>query len=86
MVEKRLYRNNIKAKVTKIKKILIVSRPRLNKLIAIKLAGQPERLAQVQVNLDMTDSVGPGKLVRHMQNLSYTYDTYLICMGQVLAV
>ena len=29
----------------------------------------------------MTDSMGPGKLVRHMQNLSYSYDTYLICMG-----
>ena len=29
----------------------------------------------------MTDSMGPGKLVRHMQNLSYTYDIYLICMG-----
>ena len=27
---------------------------------------------QVQVNLDMTDSMGPGKLVRHMQNPSYT--------------
>ena len=25
--------------------------------------------------------MGPGKLVRHMQNLSYTYDTYLICIG-----
>ena len=36
----------------------------------------------IQVNLDMTDSMGPGKLVRHMQNPSYTYDTYLICMGQ----
>ena len=35
----------------------------------------------VQVNLDMTDSMGPGKLVRHMQNPSYTYDEYLICMG-----
>ena len=35
----------------------------------------------VQVNLDMTDSMGPGKLVGHMQNPSYTYDTYLICMG-----
>ena len=35
----------------------------------------------IQVNLDMTDSVGPGKLVRHMQNLSYTYDKYLICIG-----
>ena len=33
------------------------------------------------MNLDMTDSTGPGKLVRHMQNPSYTYDTYLICMG-----
>ena len=29
----------------------------------------------------MTDSMGPGKLVRHMQNLSYTYDKYLICIG-----
>ena len=35
----------------------------------------------IQVNLDMTDSMGPGKLVRHMQNLSYTYDKYLICIG-----
>ena len=34
----------------------------------------------VQVNLDMTDSMGPGKLVRHMQNPSYTYDEYLICI------
>ena len=23
----------------------------------------------IQANLDMTDSMGPGKLVRHMQNL-----------------
>ena len=23
----------------------------------------------------------PGKLVRHMQNLLYTYDAYLICIG-----
>ena len=29
----------------------------------------------------MTDSMGPRKLVRHMQNLSYTYDEYLICIG-----
>ena len=35
----------------------------------------------VQVNLDMTDSMGPGKLARHMQNLSYTYDEYLIFIG-----
>ena len=35
----------------------------------------------VQVNLDMTDSMGPGKLVRHMQNPSYTYDEYLISIG-----
>ena len=34
----------------------------------------------VQVNLDTTDSLGPGKLVRHMQNPSYTYDEYLICI------
>ena len=31
----------------------------------------------IQVNLDMTDSMGPGKLVRHMQNLSHTYDEYI---------
>ena len=35
----------------------------------------------LQVNLDMTDSMGPGKLVRHMQYPSYTYDEYLICIG-----
>ena len=35
----------------------------------------------IQANLDITDSMGPGKLVRHMQNTSYTYDTYLICIG-----
>ena len=35
----------------------------------------------IQVYLDMTDSMGPGKLVRHMQNLSYTYDEYLVCVG-----
>ena len=28
----------------------------------------------------MTDSMGPGKLVRHMQNPTYTYDEYLICI------
>ena len=33
------------------------------------------------MNLDMADSMGPGKLVRHMQNLSYIYDTYWIYMG-----
>ena len=38
-------------------------------------------ICEVQANLDMTDSMGPGKLVRHMQNLSYTYDKYLICIG-----
>ena len=36
---------------------------------------------ELQANFDMTDSMGPGNLVRHMQNLSYTYDTYLIYMG-----
>ena len=35
----------------------------------------------IQVNLDMTDSMGQGKLIRHMQNPSYTYDEYLICIG-----
>ena len=29
----------------------------------------------------MTDPMGPGKLVRHMQNPSYTYDEYLIFIG-----
>ena len=29
----------------------------------------------------MTDSMRPGKLVRHMQNPSYIYDEYLICIG-----
>ena len=33
------------------------------------------------MNLDVTDSMRPGKFVRHMHNQSYTYDTYLICMG-----
>ena len=43
---------------------------------------QPHRNHKmVQVNLDMTDSMGTGKLVRHMENPSYTYDKYLICMG-----
>ena len=37
-------------------------------------------LRYIQVNLDLTDSMGPGKLVRHMQNPSYTYDEYLICI------
>ena len=40
----------------------------------------PSAAVAVQVNLDMTDSMGPGKLVRHMQNPSYTYDEYLICI------
>ena len=30
----------------------------------------------VQANLDMADSMDPGKLGRHMQNPSYTYDAY----------
>ena len=38
-------------------------------------------VCDIQVNLDMTDSMGPGKLGRHMQNPSYTYDEYLICIG-----
>ena len=40
-----------------------------------------QTVSEIQVNLDMTDSMGPGELVRHMQNLSYTYDEYLICIG-----
>ena len=38
-------------------------------------------LLVIQVNLDMTDSMGPGKLVRHMQNTLYTCDEYLMCIG-----
>ena len=30
----------------------------------------------------MTDSMELGKSVLHMQNPSYTYDEYLICIGQ----
>ena len=41
----------------------------------------PSREEIVQLTLDMTDSMGPGKLVRHMQNPSYAYDEYLICIG-----
>ena len=40
----------------------------------------------IQVNLDMTDSMGPGKLVCHMQSPSYTYDEYLISMGLGLSI
>ena len=38
------------------------------------------RVVGIQVNLDMMDSMGPGKLVRHMQNPSYAYGKYLICI------
>ena len=41
----------------------------------------------LQVNLDISDSMGPGKLVRHMQNLSYTYDKYLILvLGRLIEI
>ena len=40
----------------------------------------------IQVNLDMTGSMGPGKLVRHMQNPPYTYGEYLICIGLGLSI
>ena len=53
----------------------IVSKLSVSYQIVLRLS------CHIQANLDMTDSMGPGKLVRHMQNLSYTYDTYLICMG-----
>ena len=43
-------------------------------------------LLLLQVNLDRTDSMGPGKLIRHMQNPSYTYDEYLICIGLGLSI
>ena len=31
-------------------------------------------ISKIQANSDMTESVGPGKLVRHMQSPSYAYD------------
>ena len=34
----------------------------------------------------MTDSMGLGKLVRHMQNPSYINDEYLICIGLVPSI
>ena len=50
--------------------------------IAIRIitATSAARSLEIQVNLDMTDSMGPGQLVCHMQNPSYTYDEYLICI------
>ena len=42
---------------------------------------QNQYLKYIQVNLDMTHLMGPGKLVRHRQNLSNTYDEYLIFIG-----
>ena len=53
------------------------------------IISQTSRNMVIQVNSDMTDSVGPGKLVRHMQNPSYAYDglspsygsVYLIALG-----
>ena len=50
-------------------------------LFGVKVIVQTIKKNILQVNLDMTDSMGPGKLVRHMQNPSYTYDEYLICIG-----
>ena len=43
----------------------------------------------IQANTVMTDLVGPGKLVHHMQNLSYAYEglspsyarVYVFAMG-----
>ena len=40
----------------------------------------------IQVNLDMTDPVGPGKLVRYMQNLSYAYGGLCPLFASVYAI
>ena len=40
----------------------------------------------IQVNLDMTDPVGPGKLVCHMQNPSYAYDRLSPSYASVYAI
>ena len=45
------------------------------------MKGGNELSLAIQVNLDMTDSMEPEKLVRHMQNPSYTYDEYVVCIG-----
>ena len=34
-----------------------------------------------ELGYDGLNGTSPGKLVRHMQNLSYTYAEYLICIG-----
>ena len=39
------------------------------------------RDTKIQANLGKTDSMGPGKLIRHMQNPSNTYDTYFDMHG-----
>ena len=51
-----------------------------NKSFVTQFRKWPSTNIYIQVNLDMTVSMGPGRFVRHMQNPSYTYDTYLICM------
>ena len=55
--------------------------PRRTKPQRVIIVSKTLNAPPVQVNLDMTDSMGPGKLVRHMQNPSYTYDEYLIYIG-----
>ena len=40
----------------------------------------------VQVNSDMTDSVGPGKLVRHMHDPSYAYDGLSLSYASVYVI
>ena len=40
----------------------------------------------VQVISDMTDQMGPGKLVRPMQNLSYAYDRLSLSYESVYAI
>ena len=60
---------------------IFLSRFSLKKISEGERSKLNQPLSFIQANLDMTDSMGSGKLVRHMQNLSYTYGTYLICMG-----
>ena len=66
----------------------LLSTAHIARLFAILLHLQPGGL-ELQVNSDMTDSLGPGKLVRHMQIPSYAYDrlspsyasVYVIALG-----
>ena len=53
-------------------------------LVAFQCPSMPSN--DIQVNSHMPDLVGPGKLVRHMQNLSYAYDGFSPAYASVYAI